>query len=246
MTNSHLDQKDLKRPDAFQETASSVVEFVNENAKPILAGLALLFAVGLGYAFYSNHAVHRAEQAESALYEVKHQLAEQLAKLTPAPTKENPNPSLPNDWQSKAKDSIERVEKAAKDHSGTRAAFDAYMLLGDIHFVRKDAAHAIEYYQHALNNAVPRSAKPSAQYALAYAYEDLKQYDKASDLMRQVIGSGDSVLRPDALLALGRELTLKGDKTKALDTYNQVIKEFPNSQASHSAEAQITLLKVSE
>jgi TolA-binding protein len=42
--------------------------------------------------------------------------------------------------------------------------------------------------------------------------------------------------KADVLLAIARNQELLGDKAKARETYDQVIKQFPNTDQAHTAE----------
>lgn len=230
---THLDRKELKRPDAFLEKANSVIHFINENSKVFLAGLGLLFLVAVGVAAFNGMRERKAEAAENALFSAKAQLADLAEK----------NKTIAAGWESTLKPAIERVESVAKEYSGTMAAFEGYSLIADQYYAHGDSGKAAEYYKKAADAAPSRGVKAMANHSLAYAYENSKQYDQAIEALRQVVSSGDKTLKSDALLAMARNYELKGDKPKAIEQYNQVLKDFPNTPAAKSAEAQISHLK---
>ena len=61
---------------------------------------------------------------------------------------------------------------------------------------------------------------------MAYAYENAKNYDAAIQSLHEVLASGATPYKSDAMLALGRNLALKGDKPKAIEAYAQVSRDF--------------------
>lgn len=233
MSTSHLDRKELKRPDAFMERANEAFRFINENSKAFLGMIALLFALGLGVAFYSNIREQKSEEANSAFFTARKSLAASLEKL----------PKAAPDWATTAKGDLEKVEKVARDYKGTRASFEAYLLLGDTYLERGDTAKAIEHFKAAADTGRPKAVKAQAHHALAYAYENGKQYDAAIDSLRQVVAAGDKSLKGDALMALGRNYELKGDKPKAMEQYDLVMKEYAGTPLAKAAESQKAQLR---
>ena len=233
MSTSHLDRKALKKPDAFLEKINGLFHFINENGAAFLGILAVLFAIGLGITFYISHVDKAAHEADSALYDARHTLDKAVAKLKDKPA----------EWMVAAAPGLEGVEKVSKNFAGSRASFEGFLLIGDAYYQHGNAAKAADYYKLAADNAKPRSAKPVAQYALAYAYENAKNYEGAIDALRQVISSGDKTLKGDSMMALARNYALKGDKPRALEQYEQVGKEFPNTPMSKDAEIQIAHLR---
>lgn len=230
---THLDRKELKRPDAFVVKTTTAFEFIQSNAMAFLVGLALLFLAVVGWAFYDNMSTHKAEAADTALFDARKELVAALQKTE----------SKPTEWEQTARPGLEKLEKITKEFSGTRAAFEADLVIGDAYYDHGNSSKAIEYYKLAVDAAKPRSSKPVALHALAYAYENAKQYDQAIEALRQILASGDRPLKSDSLLAMARDFELKGDKPKALEQYNEVLKEFPNTQAAALSTIQIARIK---
>ena len=214
--SSQLDRKEIKRPDAFQEKAGDLVEFLNQNSKSVIVIVAALFAIGIGAGLVNNLRNRKAQEADSAFYQAKKALL---------------------------KGQLEPLEKVMHDYKGTRASFEAGLALGDNAFEKKNSAKAVEYYKQALENAKTRPMKAVAQHSLAYSYEDSKQYDQAIDSLHYIVGSEDKSLKIDALMALARNYDLKGDKVKAIETYNQITKDFPNTSVAKTAETEKNKLR---
>ncbi|MBI3555718.1 MAG: tetratricopeptide repeat protein, partial [Deltaproteobacteria bacterium] len=194
MSTSHLDRKALKRPDAFLERINNLFTYINENSGSFLAILGVLFAIGLGVTFYISHSDKAAHEADSALYDARQVLDKGVAKVKDKPA----------EWMTAAQPGLDAVEKVAKNFAGSRASFEAFLLIGDAYFQHGNAAKAVDYYKLASDNAKPRAARPMAQYSLAYAYENMKNHDGAVDSLRHVISSGDKTLKADSMMALAR------------------------------------------
>lgn len=227
MSTSHLDRKELKRPDAFQERASSTLEFFSKNARALIVAALGLLAVAAGVALYSNSKSNQNAAANSAFFLVRKPLVTALEKAPKDAT-----------WEQSVKEDLGKVEAFAKDHKGTQASFEALLLVGDAYFDHGNYAKASEYYKQALDGGLSRSMKALAQHSLAYAHENAKQNDQAIESLKQVIASGEKSLKGDSLMALARNFAAKGDKAKATEYYEQVTKDFPNSALAKTAEAQ--------
>lgn len=225
--STHLDRKELKRPDAFQDKAGALFEFARENVKALVAGAALLAAVVAAFLLYSHFRDAKNEEANSAFFITQRDFAAAAAKAPKT-----------GDWESALKPELARAEELTKKFKGTQAAYEAQLMMGDAYYDHANYAKAAEYYKQATEASVSQSMKALARHSLAYAYEGAKQYDAAIEQLKQVVGSGEKSLRGDALMALGRNYAAKGDKAKALEQYEQVKKDFPNSQVAKSAEVQ--------
>lgn len=233
MSTSHLDRKALKKPDAFLEKINGLFHFINENGGTFLGILAVMFAIGLGITFYMSHVDKQAHEADSALFDARQALDKAVAKVKDKPT----------EWMAAAAPGLEGLEKVSKSFTGSRASFEGFLLIGDAYYQHGNSAKAADYYKLAAENPKPRSSKAVAQYALAFALENTKNYDGAIDALRQVVSSGDKTLKGDSMMALARNYALKGDKPRALEQYEQVGKEFPNTPMAKDSEIQIAHLK---
>lgn len=232
-TSSHLDRKELKKPDAFLESSKSLVSIITENMKTVAALLLVVAAFGVGAAFYSSSKSKKADQANSAFYAVQKEFQQAVEKA----------PKGSADLEKTLSPQIEKLQKLAKDYQGTQAAYQAWTLLGDFYFGRNAPGKAAEQYKLAADSAPSKMTKSMSQYSLAYSYENAKKYDQAIDELRRVLSSGEKSLKVDATTALARNFELKGDKAKAIEQYDQLIKEFPNSPTAKTAEARKQALR---
>src|SRR5437016_4148491 len=144
MSTSHLDRKELKRPDAFLERINALFRYIGENSKAFLALLVLLVLLASGTALLSSLSDKKSDEANSALYLAHQTLSEGLAKTTSAvkpeatdeetgkPVEAAKKPEAPKmDWEPATRPGLEQIEKVTKDFSGTEAAFEGLSLLGD-------------------------------------------------------------------------------------------------------------------
>lgn len=246
MSTSHLDRKELKRPDVFQEVASPVFNFLGKHTKALIAAGVLALVIFAALLGYSSLKSKKEAEANSALFIARKAFVVALEKTNPAKT--GPDKTAADtvksdtQWDQTVSAELEHLNKFTKDFKGTHAAFEALLIMGDAYFDHNQYAKAGEYYDQALKAAPSRSMKALAEHSAAYAYENAKQYDKAIESLKHVLTSGDKPLKGDTLMALARNFASKGDKTKAAEYYDQVTKDFANSPLAKSAESQKTQL----
>lgn len=216
MADITIDRKELKRPDAFVSRASIIFHWIHENFRVLVGMIVIIAIIVAGYLLYSKQQTTKAEKASSALYLAQKNVLSAQEKLSQSET--------------------EKMQKVLDEYSGSHAAYEAAMWLGDFYFDRGNSKVALDYYQKALKSAKARALKAGVFQSEAYAYENLKQYDKALEALQQVLLLDIKPLKADILLSMARVYELKTDKVKALEKYNQVLVEFPNTSAAKSAE----------
>lgn len=122
-----------------------------------------------------------------------------------------------------------RIEKNEED----RRKSDALLRIGDCYFVQRQYEEAIEYYDRAV-----LAGKSETDYALfqsGVANGVLNnQQEKANLLLTLVSSYEDSPYRDDALFELGGTFIGK-DNSKALTYYDQLTREYPNSNYKSKA-----------
>jgi TolA-binding protein len=70
-----------------------------------------------------------------------------------------------------------------------------------------------------------------------------QKYDDAAKVYQEVVSSSDlKPFQPEALLKLGVVYEQKGEADKARQAYEKLAKEFPNTDASTSAQQYLRLL----
>ena len=183
--SSHLDLKQIKAPDAFQENAKKVVDFTNTHLKLVI-GLAAIFAVGgMSFAFYSSAKKSNALKSSQNLY---------LAKKSFEKDK-----------------SAAQLEQILEKHPNTTSSVETAFILGDEAFAKNEYSKAIEYYLKAEKNTTQPLFKSFSYLAVATSYENLKDFTKAEDFYQKALSLKEKSLRGETLLSLARVQKLKGD-----------------------------------
>ena len=106
---------------------------------------------------------------------------------------------------------------------------DAYLRLGDGHFVSSKYNEAINSYDNAISINEIESDYAYFQKAMSYGYIG-QVTKKQSELNTFIIGYPRSSLRDDAMYELGNSLVKSGSISEAMDMYDTLIAEYPSSE----------------
>jgi tetratricopeptide (TPR) repeat protein len=130
---------------------------------------------------------------------------------------------------------MEELKKEAEDNPNDTLKVKEYAdFLTEAH--KPD--EAIKYYQKILKVDPKRT---DILFSLSFIYYNKKDYDKSEELTNQILSyDKDNAL---ALYNLGAISATKGDKEKAKDVWDKVIKKYPNTDVAKAAEQSLSSLK---
>lgn len=116
---------------------------------------------------------------------------------------------------------------------------DALLRIGDSYFIGRNYRQAVEFYDKAAQMGM--LDKDYAIYQSAVANGVLGNYTQKAALLKQISdkGKGDLVYRDDAIFELGKTYLVLNNPKKALEYYNQLLEEYPNS--SYLAETNLKI-----
>jgi tetratricopeptide (TPR) repeat protein len=166
----------------------------------------------------------------------------------PAPTKGAAAPQTPSpesvqfkktDVDAKFSQSLKDYKTVAEQYPGTRAAYEALLAIGSLYQNHGEPAKAVPFLQQASEQAPGATDKAQAFSSLGYALEGSGKYTDAVQAFQKALGVGDAAqvqMKGDLLLSVARNEELAGDKAKARETYDQIIKQLPDSEQAHQAE----------
>lgn len=194
-------------------------KFIEANLKSILISIAgiLLVCVAVGLVLEVRGA--KEAKAQSALWEAKRN-ADQLIT------------------ENKITEAADALSGIASKFSGTHAAFDASLSLGDIYAKQSKFSEAAQQYQLAVNNAPDKFSKMLATYNRGVAEEQGKQCELAIKSYEEAIrlAVGD-FLNPELMMAEARCWEQLGDKAKASALYKDIHSKFANKTYYSNAAA---------
>jgi tetratricopeptide (TPR) repeat protein len=254
-SNNDINRKDLKQPDQFTNIVRRFFIEMAKHSRAMLIALGVVFIIGVVGALFLQQRETNGIKASGALFVARQSLEKQLLNIaeTSAPDKnqdkdkskdkgKEEKPSIDSiahkklDVDAVLADSVAKIKSVAKDYSGTRAAFDAQIMLGDLYFNHGQPEKSVAWYKEAVNQATGSFDKMLSLYSLGYAYENTAKYQDAVQAYDRAINLGDFGLKGDLLLGIGRCYEATRDLAKARSTYDQVIAQFPTSTYSKTAE----------
>lgn len=238
------------------ETASaSLVDRLLDNRRALAIGVLVVLAVAVGAGVLANLKERREAAASSAFFEARELLvgeakvvASELATTrakTVAPGAKveeanEPNPAAvdfaPLDVDAKFPKTVAKLREVARAHAGTRAGYEAQLLLGQIYVRHGQPALGLPALEVAVQAAPAGMEKALALRALGVAQENSGNAAGALNSYDQALKSGQDGLRADLLLSLARTQETAGKATEASATYDKVVAEFPGTDTARSAE----------
>lgn len=256
MSTHNLDRKELKRPDQFME---SVTQFFNELSKHpriLMTLFGVVLVAGATVMIWQSRHEARSNEAKNALFWANQAVEEGIKRAIPpavietlevAETKDKKNktkPALPMsepvvekiDVDAKLGEAVQKLKAVTDKYSGTQAAFEAAVSLGDLYLKNGQVAKAIPWLQKASETAPNHFQKALVMVSLGNAYENDSKFNEALATYEKSNTLGQSSLQGELLLGLGRVAEKMKDVQKAKSFYDQVISKLPNTEYSKTAE----------
>ncbi|MGR3311495.1 MAG: tetratricopeptide repeat protein [Candidatus Brocadiales bacterium] len=131
--------------------------------------------------------------------------------------------------------------KYVKGHPDGKTVGTASFRIGYIEFSEANHAAAIESLNKALSFNPEDAALVQINYYLGKSYFEIDNFKEAITHLKEVAGEGSVQLRPHALFAMATAFEKINDYTNTLETFYQLIGEFPNHEL-----IPITLFRVGE
>ncbi len=130
---------------------------------------------------------------------------------------------------------MEELKKEAEDNPNDTLKLKEYAdFLTEAH----KSDEAVKYYQKILKVDPKRT---DILFSLSFIYYNKKDYDKSEELTNQILSyDKDNAL---AFYNLGAISASKGDKEKAKDVWDKLIKKYPNTDVAKAAEQSLSSLK---
>ena len=224
--------------DDFVTSKSKIFKYISENFKTVVIGTSVIGVVLISYIGWGTYSGQRDQKAADALNAA---MKVYQAKIEPAGT----TPDTFKTVDDKYRATVTKFMEIAKSNKGRRLEEVALLYSANAHYNLKEYDKAIEIYNrllfkieredpslHGNINEIkvsPGIIRDSAVYGIAYSYEQKGDLKKAVEFQTTLTSSKDTHLREMGLYALGRLYEKSNDKAKALETYQKVISDFPES-----------------
>lgn len=209
-------------PDEMEVMLNKSEAFVTKYGKQLIAAVVLLVALVLGYVAYKNYSASSQEEASTALASCQQLFSE--GKFAEA---------LNGD-----KKTCKGFNYVAKEYSSTDAGNLATLYAGICYANLEKWNEA----KKALEDFSPKDDKmisPAALNALAAAYANTKELDKAVETYKKAAQKADAGMKngvnnsesPRFLLAAAEILMSQNKTAEALDIYKEIKAKYVNSEA---------------
>jgi TolA-binding protein len=176
--------------------------------------------------------------AEASVKDEKDPKAKAAKKIAP--------PAAPSiefskfDVDVKLKDGIAALTKVSEEFPSTLAGFDAKMQLGSLYFDHAENVaayeHSATWFESAASSAPSNEQSITALYNLGFAQEALGKCPEAVKTFDRAMNSGSGPFLGELLRGKARCQETLGDKGGAKATYENIIKQLPNSESAKFAE----------
>ena len=261
MSSKKIDKEALKGPDVFVSTSDKIFNFIEHHLKTALGVLALVGIGSVGYVVYGYINASQEQKAAEALYhpesllkkaesEVREQRAKKMQDLAGGKEKAKDKKTVhedlvrPADYEKDYAPFVEKIKAELRDHANTKAALISALNLSYFLTQQKQFPQALEVLN--MPKYRPQPTELLGGFWLMHRGVILlenNQVDGAIESYQSVIQSAPlKAFHPEALLKLGVCFELKGDAGKARETYEKVARDFPESEASMTAQQYLRLL----
>ncbi|MGC8764908.1 MAG: tetratricopeptide repeat protein [Brevinematia bacterium] len=130
-----------------------------------------------------------------------------------------------------------------------REAFRAYIsksyyFLGDIYFIREDFSKAITYYRIVLSKFRDEEISSKALYKLGRTLIMADRVDEGIGVLEEFIMKHpeEKELISSSYYWLGRAYLKKGDRERAISSYNKILQEYPESYFAYEVREKLATL----
>lgn len=228
--------------DEFQAKGFELAEWAQDNSTGILAALALVLVVGLGYGGYQAMQTGASSEAAGAYAEA---LESYRAPLGDAPAflggGNADGPSF-KDAKERATKAREQFQAVIANHAGTGAAKVAHLYVGHTSLALDEYDKAVDAYRKFIADNPNDSLRFAAYSGLAAALESKGDIDGAKKELKALIDLPGKVQEDVALVELGRLQKKSGDLDGARTSYQRVVDDFKDSPLQSSANQALTAL----
>ncbi len=195
----------------------------------VLGAVALVIVAGLGGAGWAWYSAQET-RAREAYVEVN-----ELVRQSQAP-------AATADQRARA---VTALENILATHGRSGVVPQAGFQLGNLRYAEGQYAKARGAYQVALAGGASGSLKALCALGIAYTWEAEKDYAKALTAYEAALaGRGASDFLYEEILAdLGRVQELGGQRQAAIDTYQRILKDVPDSRRADDIRSRLASLR---
>lgn len=220
--------KKMKPQEEIIARPSGLTAFLKENLKGILivGGIIAILFIGVPvFRFYVGYIDRKAAALEFMAYSYYHG-----------------SPSLKDmSVEDRLKKALEIYQEILDKYPRSKAAPLAKYYIGNCYLELKEIDKALDTYWGFVDNYSKRGAKllPLVYQRMGYAYILKGNKDKAIEAFNKILSLPEASNNDQALYELGNIYERSGDKAKALEYFDRIAKEFPESPLASEVQPKI-------
>jgi len=224
--------KNEKAVEAKKPFTQKLSDFFTKNRTPLLIGIIVILAVLVVVCVYSIVSNSMVQNSSRAMEEVRTKITEWSAE-TDQTKKDTSEKTIQND-----------LDAIVKKWPKSFAAQESLYAKSTIAASKKDWPNTEKYAVEAAERSPKTYLAPIALEAAAVAAEEQGSADKAIEYYNRIVANYkvDTPNLPHAYFALGRLAEGKSDWKAALDNYQKLIADFPDSDWSKLAKDRVVYL----
>lgn len=246
---NHKIEKELKAPDAFVSTSDKLFTMVEHHARSIGLFFMAILIVSTGWIGYGWIQSSRELSAADAIYKAEADLKAAQTKVENEQLKAaKPDQAPKADYAKEFAPSVEKIKEQIKANGSTKAALVSAIKLSRFLMQQKQYAEAMAVLDLTSYKPAPNDIVGGFWFMhRGLTYMENQKTEEAIKAYEAVVAASNlKSFHPEALLKLGVAYEVKGDKVKARESYQRLEREFPNTEASTSAQQYLRLLDLNQ
>ena len=238
--------------DEFVASRSRVFKYLSENFKVVVVASSVIGVLLISYIAWGTYSRQKNQKAGEAFYSAMKVYQAKVDAL-------GASPDTFKTSDDKHRAVADKFAELSKRYKRSNIGSISLLYAANAHYNLKEFDKAIDLYTkllfkveredpnlHGNINEIkvsPGIIRDTALYGLAYSYEQKGDLKKAIEMQASLTSSKDSHLIEMGLIALGRLYEKSNDKAKAVETYQKVISDFPESSNLSSVKEKVERLK---
>lgn len=261
--SKRIDKHELKGPDMFVSTSDKVMTFIEHHSKTFLSIILVVAVAAIGYTTKNYLEARHEQKAAEALYapeaalkkaeaDIREERAKKMQDVATGKTKKKDEAKKkeddirPVDYAKDYAPLVEKLKETIKANANTKASMVSALNLSYFLAQQKQYAEALAVLD--LPGYTPDSKGLLGGFWLMHRgvmQIENQQYEPAIQTYSTVLNSEAlKPFQPEALLKLGVAYELKGEAQKARETYERISRDFPETEASSTAQQYLRLLEI--
>ncbi|MFC2171648.1 tol-pal system YbgF family protein [Acidobacteriota bacterium] len=239
-----LKRKEIKRTDEFVSSIEKATDFLQSNWKPIVGAVGAVLVIFLIVLLFGYLSKRGEDKAELLLNDALKAFHGEIVKEGETPTEIDEDTLTFKTEDEKYTESIAKLEKVIEEHGSSSAGILAKVYKGICLINLKKIDEAETILTEVTSSDGGEIASSMAQYNLVRIMEIKNNWEEAATEYERLVNIRSRFIPHDVMLMnRGAALEKLERYREALESYRQVVDEFPDSPFRYDAERNITRLE---